>query len=179
MKLHALSGLVASFTAAISSVMLTSTPIHAGSGYRFVCDANDAGTPTTFAILPNGEKREFINWRSDKFTLAGYTPQVRCEQVSSRMNLHYDRGLKYVTHGTINAQPVLCVTSTEGGGCEGLLYTLKPDQRAQETLGDLIELNRRNFSGEPLIEAGCRTFVDIDALISGKLKTAEVVCHSR
>ncbi|MFB2936780.1 COP23 domain-containing protein [Aerosakkonemataceae cyanobacterium BLCC-F154] len=151
------------------------------SSYRFVCQPNNGGTPTTFVVLPNGEQRQFINWRSDAFVLVGYSPEKRCNEVTGRMNQYMaSGGFQYITHGTMNNTPVLCVTNRSGGGCTGLLYTLKPAQDGRATLRDLIELNRRNFKGDPMIEgASCRTYVDINALIRGELERAEVVCNRR
>lgn len=174
-----------------SAVAAGSVSIGSGSAqtnsYRFVCQPNNGGTPTTFVTLPNGEQRPFINWRSDAFILAGYSQQRRCNEVTDRMNQYVRAGnFQYITHGTMNNIPVLCVTNRKGGGCTGLLYTLKPAQNGQPaqdgraTLRDLIELNRRNFIGDPMIEgASCRTYVDVNALVRGELKRAEVVCNRR
>lgn len=181
MKLRSLISVLATSAVVAGSIAVGSDLVQAKSQYKFVCEQNSKGTPTTFAIALNGEKREFINWRSDQFTLAGYPPQVRCEQVTGRMSQYVISGAaRYLSHGTMNNQPVICVTDKKGGGCTGLLYTLKPHQDARGTLRDLLELNRRNFKNDPLIEGeSCRTYVDINAMVTGKLQRAEVVCNAR
>lgn len=195
-----------SITALVASAVAT-TSIGVGIGFAqpnnsgenvtvrsFACQPNANGTPTTFAIMSNGEKRQFIRWVSDDFTLAGYPPQDRCEQVSSRMNQYVASGKRYtrITHGTMRNPkngryyPVICVTERRGGDCTGLLYTLRHDQNrrpiedGRETLRQLLVLNRNDFSGDPRLEGeSCRIYVSIRAIIQNETKKAEEVCNAR
>jgi Circadian oscillating protein COP23 len=180
MKILSFFLILASSAVGISSIVVGSDVVQAKSEYKFTCEPNSQGTPTTVVILPGGEKRDVINWRSDAFNRAGYKPQVRCEQVTARINKYTASGAgQYITHGTMNNLPVLCVSNKLGNGCTGLLYTLKPSQDAKETLRDFLELNRRNFQNDPLMEGkSCRTYVNIRAMVTGKLKRAEVVCST-
>ncbi|MCC5634067.1 COP23 domain-containing protein [Nostoc sphaeroides CHAB 2801] len=161
---------------AMGYIAVASTPVKAES-IRFSCEKNRNGTPTTFAITSTGQ-REFIRWVEDRFTLAGYPPERRCQQVTNRINQYIVSGYpRYITHGILNNQPVVCVTDRTGGGCTGLLYTLKPGQDGQETVRQLLQLNKENFKNDPRIEGrSCRTYVEIKALLRGELKTAEVAC---
>lgn len=161
------------------SIAVAKTPVQADS-ISFVCQKRANGTPTTYAITSNG-KREFIRWVSDNFTLAGYTPEKRCQQVTNRMNQYVASGYpQYITHGTLNNQPVICTTDRKGGGCTGLLYSLKQNQDGGDTLRQLLQLNKENFKNDPRLEGkNCRTYVSISDLIGGKSKTAEIVCNRR
>jgi hypothetical protein len=52
----------------------------------------------------------------------------------------------------MNRMPVVCVSSTNGGECTGLLFTLKPGQNASRTLQQLFDI--RQGAAGPLY-AGC------------------------
>lgn len=168
----------------VSSIAIGDNPTQASDRYKFICQKNEAGTPTTFAVLPTGEKRQFINWHSDKFTLAGYPASKRCAQVSARLDQYVASGKAvYITHGTTYNKdrnkfyPSVCVTESKGGACVAHLYNLKPGQDGGKTVRQLLELNRENFTGDPRIESGCRIYASIQAIVSGKTEKAEVICR--
>jgi Circadian oscillating protein COP23 len=162
---------------AVNSFFTVISPSVQAESISFECSKNQNGTPTTFAIIEN-RRREFLRWTSDHFVKAGYDSLRRCEEVTGRMNQYTAAGKpQFLTHGTMNNQPVICVAEKRGGGCTGLLYTLKRDKDAKETLRDLLQLNRENFKNEPRLEAKCRTYVEIRALIRGDIKKAESVCR--
>ncbi|MGK7895943.1 MAG: COP23 domain-containing protein [Xenococcus sp. (in: cyanobacteria)] len=152
------------------------------SRYEFICD-EEINPPTTFVITPDKQKRTFIQWKSDFFNQPiakePYPPERRCREVTKRMNHYIESGSpRYVTHGIINKEPVICVTDEKGHDCTGLLYTLKRDvQDPDKVLREFLELNRNNFKGNPLVESpNCRTYIDIKAMIKGNLDKAEVFC---
>ncbi|MEC4985123.1 MAG: COP23 domain-containing protein [Oscillatoria sp. PMC 1068.18] len=154
MKTHSLSlrSLLANVVF-ISTTLITSTlfsqPSQAQS-ITFYCGTSN-GKPTTMASTPRGNI-PVVHWVSPHFTGAGYNPQTRCEEVSSRFQTYYNNGtLSYLTTGIMNGQPVVCVTSTNGGGCSGLLFTLKRGQNASRTLQQLFEV--RTGAGGPLYES--------------------------
>ncbi|MBO3460434.1 COP23 domain-containing protein [Aetokthonos hydrillicola Thurmond2011] len=177
MKIHqGICVLVASVLTA-GSIAVANRPVQAES-INFTCEKNDNGTFTTFGITANG-RREFINWTSEAFILAGYTPEKRCQQVTNRMNKYQASGERYLINGTMNNLPVICVTDKIGHGCTGLLYTLKPRDDGRKALHQLFRLNDENFKNDPRQEGkACRTYVDINAVINKAQKTAEVKCHS-
>lgn len=154
-----------------------------GSGrYKFVCE-EDNDPPTTFVVTPDNQKRTFIQWKSDFFNKAiakePYPPERRCREVTNRMNQYLESGSpRYITNGSINKEPVLCVTDRKGHDCTGLLYTLQKNiQDPDKVLREFLELNRKNFKGNPLVESpSCRTYIDMKAMIEGKLDIEEVVC---
>ncbi len=126
---------------------------------QFVCSTSN-GIPATVAKTANGEV-PVILWSSDYFNSAGYTPESRCKQVSSRFQTYYEKGsLKFMTTGRMNRQNVVCVAERENGPCSGLLFTLKPGSNPNETLEKLLA--RRSQSGGPLNETRDRVYIDMN-----------------
>ncbi len=125
----------------------------------FFCGRSSHGTPTTYVNTPTGNI-PLIRWVSHYFEHSGYTPEVRCRDVSQRFNRFYNQGiLNYVTTGFVNNQPVVCVATDRGGPCTGVLFTLKSGQSASRTIQQLFDV-RAGASG-PLFESEERIFVDM------------------
>jgi len=125
----------------------------------FFCGQTPHGTPTTYVNTPGGNL-PLIRWVSHHFNHSGYTPGVRCQEVSQRFNRFYTQGiLNYVTTGYVNNLPVVCVASDIGGPCTGVLFTLKPGQDASSTIQQLFDV-RAGATG-PLRESGDRLYVDM------------------
>ena len=102
------------------------------------------------------------------FDDAGYVPETRCRQVSSKFQQFYERGLlNYVTTGRVNHQPVICVSNAKDGPCLGILFTLKPEQNANRTLEQLFDL-KANASAGPLEESNARYYLDLDQFIDNQ-----------
>lgn len=127
---------------------------HGQSSTRFICGLDSAGVPTTYAQTQRGPV-PVVKWVSEHFSDAGYTPERRCQEVSSRFNSLYSQGrLNYLSAGLQNGQSVICALGSVGGECT-LLYTLKPGQDASIVLqrlravqtgaaGPLYESTRRS-----------------------------------
>ena len=95
--------LIGSMLSAPSSQALTATT-------SFVCGKSQ-GTPATIARTKKGDF-PIILWSSEAMSDAGFTPQLRCQQVSARFQSFYRNGrLKSLTTGTLNNQPVICATA--------------------------------------------------------------------
>ncbi|MFN9631294.1 MAG: COP23 domain-containing protein [Cyanobacteriota bacterium] len=130
----------------------------------FVCSTL-SGVPTTLATMADGKQIPVIRWTSKVFDGAGWTPERRCQEVSARFDLLNRQGrLTYLTTGRINGQPVICTAPSNGGGCDGLLYTLKPGQNATTTLRDLLDVRLK--AREPLYETNGRLYVSMDELLA-------------
>lgn len=105
-----------------------------------------------------------IRWSSSTFNEAGWNQQRRCEEVSARFDTYLKQGrLAFITTGRMNGQPVICTARSKGGGCDGLLYTLKPGQNATTTLRNLLEI--RVKARGPLNETTERLYVSLDELL--------------
>jgi tetratricopeptide (TPR) repeat protein len=123
----------------------------------FYC-RNINGVPTTFASLSSNDIA-FIKWQNDSLTTSGYTPQQRCEDVTAKLQESYQQGFKYMTTGLMNRQNVVCMTSTEGGSCETLLFALKANSNPNQTLQAL--LNIRSSASGPLSETNSRVYINL------------------
>mgnify|MGYP002785197773 CR=1 FL=1 len=125
----------------------------------FFCGQSPNGVPTTYVNTPSGNM-PLVRWVSHFFNHSGYTPEVRCRDVSQRFNRFYNQGiLNFITTGYINNLPVVCVATQIGGPCTATLFTLKPNQNATSTIQQLFDV-RAGASG-PLHESGDRIYIDM------------------
>lgn len=125
----------------------------------FFCGKDPHNRPTTYVNTPTGNV-PLVRWVSHYFEPSGYTPGVRCQDVSQRFNQFYRQGiLNFITTGFINNQPVVCVASRMGGPCTATLFTLKSGQNATRTIQQLFDV-RAGASG-PLLESEERIYVDM------------------
>lgn len=126
---------------AIASGFFTSilpNPVQAQIEQGFQCNA-DAAMPTTIYYTSQGEQEPWIKWVSEHFSNSNWSPLARCQTVSQRLEQYREDGkLKYVTLGTENNQPIICVASQDNGPCEGIIYTLKPGQDGIAALNNLF-----------------------------------------
>lgn len=146
------------------------------SGSRFVCGRSQ-GVPSTIAIKSDGSKVPIIRWTSTTFASAGWSHERRCQVVSNRFNTFYQQGrLSYLTTGRMNGLPVICTAANKGGGCDGLLYTLKPGQNATATLQALLDIRVRARGA--LNETTSRLYISLDDLMNpsrSKKLTGEII----
>ena len=139
-----LSSLTPILTGLVVATATTSLPSHAQEQVRnrFFCGSSN-NIPTTLARTPRGNIA-VIRWTSDYFSGSGWTPQRRCEEVSSRFQNYYSKGqLQFLTTGEMNRQQVICVTDREKADCRGLLLTLKRTTDPGQVLTSLLAVRRR------------------------------------
>lgn len=130
----------------------------------FVCSTS-AGAPATNVVTQNGQQVPLIRWTSSVFNDAGWTPERRCQEVSNRFNDYFRQGrLDFITTGRMNGLPVICTARSNGGACDGLLFTLKPGQNASRTLQDLFSV--RTKARGPLNETNSRVYLSLDELVT-------------
>jgi len=101
--------------------------------------------PTTYAWAQRG-KIAVVRWETDYFSKWGYTPEERCKEVSPRLQKAYENGsLLFLTNGTIERKPplepmtVICTSRSDGGGCDTVLMTLRPNDDSRAILQQLGE----------------------------------------
>jgi Circadian oscillating protein COP23 len=132
----------------------------------FSCGTSN-GMPTTVARTHDGRSVPMIRWTSNAFDGAGWTPERRCQEVSQRFESYRRQGrLTYVTTGRINGLPVICTAASNGGPCDGLLYTLKPGQHPTLALQNLFDV--RFKARGPLNETTSRLYLSIEDLLASK-----------
>jgi len=153
----------------VAGVSLFNTaPTMAQSAGSFECKQD--GYYVTVAVKNNGAISDpLIVWKTEEFSDAGYTPEVRCEEVTSRLNSAVERnggslnGL-YLTAGRVNGLPVLCTVNDAKGGCNNnnLLFTLK---RGNDPNAVLQRLFAATGSGTPIQQSGGQSYVDLNKLV--------------
>jgi hypothetical protein len=137
----------------------------------FVC-SSVGGVPTTTASMADGRSVPVIRWTSNAFDGAGWTPERRCQEVSSRFSTYNRDGrLRYITTGRMNGLPVICTAASSGGPCDGLLYTLKPGQNATATLRNLFDV--RVKARGPLQETSGRLYLNMNELLDPSTSAAQ------
>lgn len=132
----------------------------------YFCES-DNGVWTTFAKNYNNQKIPVIRWVK---TLGEYTPAARCQQVSSRFQSAYEKGiLNYLTSGISGSQAVICAASQYGGPCSQLLFTLKSPKDASSVLQNLVEIGYK--ARGPILQsedASSQVYIDMSMLLSEK-----------
>lgn len=118
--------------------------------FDFYCGSS-RGVPTTIARTENGNK-PIIYWVSTNLP-EGLTPQDRCQQVAKRLQAAQDnQRLSHLSSGSMNGQPVICVSDKFGGDCVDLLFTLKSGSDPKKILNQLLDL--RGIANGRAIEQG-------------------------
>jgi Circadian oscillating protein COP23 len=134
--------------AIISSNLLLSVPASQAltATTSFVCGKSE-GKPATIARTKRGDF-PIIFWSSEAMSDAGFTPQVRCQQVSARFQSLYRSGrLKAVTTGKLNNQLVVCATNKASlCNAQNLLFTLKSNSDPQQVIKRLNAIRNRASS---------------------------------
>ena len=94
------------------------------------------GYYATVAVQRNGRTAPVIAWTSEEFSDAGYTPQRRCGEVTSRLNgVLRENGNRlsniYLTVGRVNSHTVVCSVGNMRSGCNrnNVLFTLSQTNR--------------------------------------------------
>lgn len=153
---------IAASVMAVSMVAGSDRPAAAQS-VNFFC-GSDGNNPVTYATTARGNV-PIVRWRTQYFSGAGYTPQQRCDEVSGRFQTYYNNGtLNYITTGIMNGQPVVCTSGTNGGGCDGLLFTLRPTDNASQVVQQLFDI--RAGAAGPINQSADRPYVDVEELLN-------------
>lgn len=141
---------------------------------QFICDRRFDKTSDRYLFSTlawnDKAKKAIIVWQQEDFSGNGYPPQARCEEVSPRFQAAYDSGnLKFITHGRMNRQPVICTASKVGGDCETLLITLKHQDNAEKTLEQLSDIllgyasaPLQQSSGDIAYDNNNKPYVEVD-----------------
>ncbi len=150
MKLSSYStALFLSVTVSIPSLLLAQS-VQAQSN-TFYC-GQSKGEYVTMARTGRGNV-PVIRWVSNYFSGSSYTPQKRCQMVSQKFEQYNQDGtLQFLTTGRVNGLPVICSAQQYDGGCNGVLFTLKPGQNPNQVLQDLMSV--RNRASGPIKQLG-------------------------
>lgn len=149
------------------SLILASNSAHAQE-QRFSCGQYQ-GRPTTLAQTKRGQV-PVIRWTSDYFAGSGWTPEKRCQTVSSLFEEYHRQGtLNYLTTERDRAtrQNVVCVAPAAKAKCTGTLFTLKSGSNPGQTLKRLLDLRVRATS-DPLNETFGRVYINMDEFLKSQ-----------
>lgn len=162
-KWQSLTAAVTLGAIAIGTVTAFNQPSYA-QGTTFFCGVSSDGIPTTFANTKRGTV-QVVKWTSDFFSYSGYTPESRCQEVSSRFQKHYSRGsLSFLTAGYLNGQAAICAgNSNPPCTSDKLLFTLKPGSDAAARIQQIFNISV-GASNSPLLESsdGSNSSVTVD-----------------
>lgn len=149
------------------------------SALAFSCQ-NWEGQPTTMVQTQRG-MLPLIVWKSDYFSNSGFTPESRCEIVSSRFQDHAERdNLRFISHGKLNAQKVLCVAdrqtltgSSHNYECQAplsgsLLLTLEAQDDPEAVLSELFAVASRSNWGAVVFRGGSRFGIDLEEVLDSR-----------
>ncbi|MDJ0844068.1 COP23 domain-containing protein [Crocosphaera sp.] len=102
---------------------------------------------TTYAWTSKG-KQAVVRWVKDWHKNSEWTPEKRCEVVSSKFQEAYNNGsLQYIMNGWENNQPVICTTQQKGGDCVTTLMTLRPEDDPIKMTRNMVNLLRGRATG--------------------------------
>lgn len=167
MKRYPILSLTAVPVIAGIALLMSHSPVQA-SEPRFSCGQSQS-TPTTLAKTKQGFVA-VIRWTSDHFAGSGWTPEARCQKVSSLFERYYrDGSLNYLTteRDRKTKQNVVCVAPAQDEKCTGVLFTLKPGSNPSKTLQKLMDLRVR-ASSDPLDETNRRIYINMDEFLNSR-----------
>ncbi len=139
------------------------------SGDLFVCNpSSNQGVPATMVKKSGSSPVPLIYWRTN---FPQWPKLKRCQEVTRRLNkFQKEDKLGNFTTGKIRGNNVICVTSKEGGKCDGLLYSIPRDRNPQEALDELLEAidlssGAINNVGEIVKEVNGQRYININRLL--------------
>jgi hypothetical protein len=176
---------VAGLVATQVSLMATDVSFAAPAGTSFGCKqllSDPSGSPfATFAVLPDGSKTvgALLNWRTEEFARAGYTPERRCHEVTNRLNIAVNNvggqlSNLWLTFGRINGYTVLCYVNNTSLGCNSsnVLWTLNSENEAtpNQVMAKLVNfVTTKGTSGVPIQESGGQSYVNLGELVDAAI----------
>ncbi|QYX30607.1 COP23 domain-containing protein [Sphaerospermopsis torques-reginae] len=116
--------------------------------------------PTTVLWTPNF-KKAMVTWTS---VFGGYQPQERCQKVSDNFQIAFNNGsLNYITNAVQNGSKVICSVSSIDGGCDIVLFTLRPQDSSKNILTQLNQLWLGTTITDPIPQSSgeAKFYIDI------------------
>ena len=160
------------FALTIATTLITNTPVRSEAPI-FKCDRS-SGVPATVVQSSRHGLVKIIEWKTTQFG-DKFNPETRCNLVSQKFEKFAKAGtLKYFTTGSVNRHPVICAVASQNSPCnsESMLYTLRKDVSARETLKLLLDI-KSGASGSALNETESRIYVDFDEIVKAKSQASQ------
>lgn len=134
---------------AMGTIVSMGQPSVAQRSDKYFCDNSTYSVPTTVARKATGKQIALISWERDWG--GEYTPEKRCEIVSSNFQKAYEKGaLNYLTVGQVNNENVVCAMARPDFGCTNYLFTVSRSEDAEQIVSELILIGRGNAGTRPL-----------------------------
>lgn len=112
---------------------------------KYFCGINNKGELVTYAGVDDGAI-PVIRWKRQTFNGSGYTPVVRCLEVSARFDAANRQGrLQSLYYGRVNNQTTICALSDGETNCNSsnVLFTLEPGENGRDILAALMDAGNR------------------------------------
>lgn len=140
MKLKSFGSLVAAAIAIGASTIIPQPTQAQTPGRTFFCGMSQ-GKPATLVRNARGATITLIVWTNEDFTASGWTPERRCQAISTRFQrFNSNRQLQQMKTGSVNGQPVICAANNRNSSCsrDTVLITLPAGTNANVTLDRLL-----------------------------------------
>lgn len=179
----ALSPLVTCFTLtpAISSEIPRNAIAQSSAGSTsFDCISLDSGY-ATIAIAASGKKTNpLITYNNPAFSASGYSPQVRCEQISKRLEEAVaENGGKLknllLVADDFKGYDVICYVNDDQSHCNknNLLITLPPGTNSTEFLATFLNVSANPYtSGNPARNSKRKTYIRFGEAVQRELDSS-------
>jgi hypothetical protein len=133
---------------------------------KFVCVENSSGIWTTrMRFRKSNTMKDIINYTDRYFELSEFTPEVRCKQITGRINVAVNSAIEQnnirklvLKSSYLNGYNVICVSNNATGRCteNEALITLRPGKDAYQSVNNMIKALSSSESADVYQEAGCR-----------------------
>jgi Circadian oscillating protein COP23 len=127
----------------------------------FKCVQKEGYAPVTRVIARNQRtEKDFILYTDQFFSQSGYTPPVRCEAITARLNAAIAsaqaRGTIstiVITNRVLNGYEVICIADSRRSECRSLILTLRPGKNGVEA-GQRIMKSLKNVNSAETYQEG-------------------------
>jgi Circadian oscillating protein COP23 len=133
---------------------------------KFACVENSSGIWTTrMRFRRSNAKKDIINYTERYFELSGFPPEVRCKEITERLNVAVSSAIEQnnirelvLKSSYLNGYDVICVSNSATGRCKTneALITLKPGKDAYLSVNKMIKALSSSESTDVYQEASCR-----------------------
>ena len=154
-------------TIAVGAIVIGTSAVFSSSAVaqtrnQFYCGISE-GKPATIVRTAARGNIPLIIWNNEAFSVSGFPPKKRCEEVSARFQRFNDNGqLNFMRAGMFNGQKVLCVDRAKGSGncssAASVVLTLPQRSNANQILEQMLD-TRNRASKQPLYLSGERQLV--------------------
>ena len=133
---------------------------------KFTCVENSSGVWTTrMKLQRSNAQKDIINYVERYFELSGFSPEVRCREITDRLNVAVSSAIErdkireiVLKSSYLNGYDYICISDNATGRCRKneVLITLKPGKDAYQSVNRMIKALSSTESADIYQEASCR-----------------------